>query len=289
MALPFDLDLKRLDRLILRHKGGLTGSNAGKRLTNKYGSSLEFADYRPYLPGDDIRRIDWSLYGRSRRLYTRLNRGELDATVNIAGDGSASMDWGEHNKGYRSLGLALALGYISLRAYDRVAVAVGTKAVDSFLPPVHGRGAVPRLISFLEKQRFGHEGDLNALLLSLGRLLRPLQFTVVISDFLSPWQRGLEKLLAARQQVLVFHVISPDELEPGWLGSVTLVDSETGAKKDIDLDQFTLAAYRESVNRHAAEIKGFCLSRGIACFQYNPADNPVDFLGKIAPAILKPV
>jgi uncharacterized protein (DUF58 family) len=289
MALPFDLDLERLDRLILKNKGGLTGSSSGKRLTNKYGSSLEFADYRPYLPGDDIRRIDWSLYGRSRRLYTRLNRGELDATVNIVVDGSASMDWGEHSKGYRSLGLALALGYISIQAYDRVTLAVGTKDVDSFLPPVHGRAALPRLIQFLEGQHFGHAGDLSTLLLSLGRLLRPQQLTAVISDFLSPWQRGLESLLSARQEVLAFHVISPDELEPDWRGAITLVDSETGAKKDVDLDQFTLAAYREGVGQHVAEIHDFCRSRGIAYFQYSPADNPVDFLAGIAPAILKPV
>lgn len=289
MALPFDLNLERLDRLILRNKGGLSGSSTGKRLTNKYGSSLEFADYRPYLPGDDIRRIDWSLYGRSHRLYTRLNRGELDATVNIVIDGSASMDWGGYQKGYRSLGLALALGYISIRAYDRVAIAMGTKGVNSFLPPIHGRAALPRIIHFLEGQHFGHEGDLSRLLFSLRRLLKPQQITVIISDFLSPWQPGLESLLAARQQVLAFHVVSPDELEPDWRGAITLVDSETGAKKDVDLDQFTLATYRQGVTQHGQEIQAFCRSRGISFYTYSPAQNPVDFVATIAPSILKPV
>jgi len=184
MVLPFDLDLERLDRLTLRSKGGLAGNSSGKRQTNRYGSSLEFADYRPYLPGDDIRRIDWALYGRSSRLYTRLNRSEMDATVNIVVDGSASMDWGEYQKGRRSLGLALALGYISIRAYDRITLAVGTKDVSSFLPPVHGRVALPRIIHFLEQQQFGHQGNLNSLLISLGKVIRPSQFTVVISDFL---------------------------------------------------------------------------------------------------------
>ena len=70
----------------------MAGFYSGQRLTNKCGSSLEFADYRPYLPGDDIRRIDWLLYGRSNRLYTRLNRGEVDATVNFLLDGSGSMN-----------------------------------------------------------------------------------------------------------------------------------------------------------------------------------------------------
>lgn len=286
---PLDLDLERLDRLILRSKGGLAGSSSGKRLTNKYGTSLEFADYRPYLPGDDVRRIDWSLYGRSRRLYTRLNRSEMDATVHIVIDGSASMDWGAYDKGRRSLALALALGYISIRAYDRVALALGTRAVGSFLPPVHGRAALPRIIHFLENQEFGRQGDLNSLLFSLRPLLRPHQFTVVISDFLSPWFSGLESLLFARQQVLVFHVTSPDEDEPDWRGALTLVDSESGAKQDVDLDQFTLSAYRQACALHRSEIQDFCHSRGMALHTYDVSRDPVDFLASIAPAILKSV
>lgn len=291
MALPFDLELERLDRLLIRNKGGLAGSSSGKRLTNKYGTSLEFADYRPYLPGDDIRRVDWSLYGRSRRLYTRLNRSELDATVNVVVDGSASMDWGEYKKGYRSLGLALALGYISIRAYDRIGLSFGCKDLGTYLPPVHGKAALPRLIRFLEQQSFGAEGDLNRLLFSLRRVLRPHQVTAVISDFLSPggWQQGLESLLSLRQQVLVFIVVSPDELEPDWRGPLTLVDSETGAKQDIDLDHWTLTGYQQAAKQHREEIMEFCRARNIACHVYDVGQNPVDFLASIAPAILKPV
>lgn len=284
---PFDLDLARLDRLMLRHKGGLAGTSSGKRLSNKFGTSLEFADYRPYLPGDDIRRIDWALYGRSRRLYTRLNRSELDATVNIVIDGSASMDWGDWRKGRRSLALAFALGYISIRSYDRVALAMGTKDVSSFLPPVHGRAALPRIAGFLERQQYGHAGNVTSLLLSLKKLLRPNQFTVVISDFLSDWRQGLESLALARQQVLVFHVISPDEAEPQWRGPLTLVDSETGGRKDVELDQFTLAAYKQAGEEHRQEIRDYCRSRGISSFVYNVGTDPVEFLVTIAPAILR--
>lgn len=284
---PFDLNLARLDRLMLRHKGGLTGTSSGKRLSNKFGTSLEFADYRPYLPGDDIRRIDWALYGRSRRLYTRLNRSELDATVNIVIDGSASMAWGEWSKGRRSLALAFALGYISIRSYDRVALAMGTKDVGSFLPPVHGRAALPRIAGFLERQEYGHAGNVSSLLLSLKKMLRPHQFTVVISDFLSDWRQGLESLVSARQQVLVFQVISPDEAEPQWRGPLTLVDSETGGRKDVELDQFTLAAYKQAGEEHRREIRDYCRSLGISSLVYNVGTDPVDFLVEIAPAILR--
>ncbi len=284
---PFDLDLARLDRLMLRHKGGLTGTDSGKRLSNKFGASLEFADYRPYLPGDDIRRLDWAVYGRSRRLFTRLNRSELDATVNIVVDGSASMAWGDWAKGRRSLALAFALAYISIRSYDRVALAVGAKEVGSYLPPVHGQAALARIQEFLAGQEFGRAGNLSDLLLSLKKNLRPNQFTVVISDFLSEWQPGLESIVLARQQVLAFFVESPDEAEPQWRGALTLVDSETGGEKDVDLDQFTLAAYRETREEHRREIADYCRSRGIGFHLYSAAADPVDFLAAIAPAIFR--
>lgn len=286
---PFYLDLARLDRLILRNKGGLTGAGSGKRLSNKFGTSLEFADYRPYLPGDDIRRVDWAMYGRSRKLFTRLNRSELDATVNIIVDGSASMAWGGWSKGQRSLALALALGYISIRSYDRVTLAMGTKEVDTFLPPVHGRAALPRIIAFLERQEFGHPGDLDSLLLSLKRIIRPHQFTVVVSDFLCNWRQGLESLIFARQQVLVFYISSPEEMKPTWRGPLTLVDSETGSKKDVDADPFTLAAYQQAEDEHRAEIREFCRSRDIGYFEYNVAVDPIDFLTSIARLIFKTV
>lgn len=284
---PFDLDLARLDRLMLRHKGGLTGTDSGKRLSNKFGASLEFADYRPYLPGDDIRRLDWAVYGRSRRLFTRLNRSELDATVNIVVDGSASMAWGDWAKGRRSLALAFALAYISIRSYDRVALAVGAKEVGSYLPPVHGQAALARIQEFLAGQEFGRAGNLSDLLLSLKKKLRPSQFTVVISDFLSEWRPGLESIVLARQQVLAFFVESPDEAEPQWRGALTLVDSETGGEKDVDLDQFTLAAYRETREEHRREIADYCRSRGIGFHLYSAAADPVDFLAAIAPAIFR--
>lgn len=286
---PFGLDLERLDRLMLKNRGGLAGVGSGKRLSNKFGTALEFADYRPYLPGDDVRRIDWAMYGRSRRLFTRLNRSEIDATVNIAVDGSASMAWGDWQKGRRSLALALALAYVSIRAYDRVALAVGTKSVGSFLPPVHGRAALPRLVKFLESQEFGHIGNLSSLLFSLKRLLRPNQLTIIISDFLSDWQPGLESLVIARQQVLVFLVSSPEESNPHWRGPLTLVDSETGAKKDVDLDQFILAAYRQAETENRQSIRSFCRGRGISFFEYDVATEPVEFLASIAAKLFKNV
>lgn len=289
MEQPLALDLHRLDRLIISFKGGLAGFYSGQRLTNKYGSSLEFADYRPYLPGDDLRRIDWLLYGRSDRLYTRLNRGEVDATVNFLIDGSGSMNWGDPHKGWRALQLTLALSYISLQSYDRVTVGLGSKDVGTYLPPLYGKGAFPRLSRFLQRQDFTREGNLNLLLTSFQKVLKPRQMSVLISDFLSPggYQAGLEKLLAARQELLLIHLASPDELDPGYAGPVSLQDVETDRRKEVTVDPHIRQRYREAVQQHRQEILEFCRRRDINYLFYHTGQDPVDFLLASAPRLFK--
>ncbi|NMA91621.1 MAG: DUF58 domain-containing protein [Firmicutes bacterium] len=289
MERPLTLDLHRLDRLIISFRGGLAGFYSGQRLTNKYGSSLEFADYRPYLPGDDIRRIDWLLYGRSNRLYTRLNRGEVDATVNFLLDGSGSMNWGEPSKGWRTLQLTLALSYISLQSYDRVAIGLGCHDVGTYLPPLYGKGSFPRLSRFLEQQEFNREGDLNRLLASFQKTVKPRQMTVLISDFLSPggYRAGLERLLAARQELLLIHVASPDELEPPFAGPVALQDVETARKKEVTVDPHIREHYRQAVKEHREEIADFCRRRDINYLFYTTEDDPVEFLLAAAPRLFK--
>jgi uncharacterized protein (DUF58 family) len=289
MAEPLSLDYHRLDRLALRFRGGLTGFYSGKRPTSKYGSSLEFADYRPYLPGDDIRRIDWSLFGRSQRLYTKLNRSEVDATVNFIVDDSRSMDWGDPHKGRRALELVLALSYISLASFDRVSIGLGAKELERYLPPLYGKGSFGRVLRFLNEQSFAGEGDLNALLGSFFGVLKPRQMTVILSDFLSPggYAAGMRGLMAARQELLVLHLASPDELEPFFRGPLTLVDVETGRKKDVTIEPLLLQRYRRAVRRHSAEIEAYCLQRGIHYFLYDTRQEAVDFLLAAAPRILK--
>ncbi|HOB86185.1 MAG TPA: DUF58 domain-containing protein [Bacillota bacterium] len=286
---PLELDYYRLDRLALKFRDGISGMQSGKRLTSKYGSSLEFADYRPYLPGDDPRRIDWLLFGRSRRLYTRLNRSEVDATVNFLVDNSKSMNWGEPDKGRRALELVLALSYLSLRALDRIAIGFGAKELESYLPPLHGKGAFPRVLHFLQSRSFSGEGDLNLLLLSFHRNLRPQQMAVVVSDFLSPggYQEGLRRLLFARQEILVLHVACPEELEPEQRGPLTLVDVETGRKKDLEMNPWLLQRYRRTLESYCREIESFCRQRGINYLFYNSRQDPVDFLLEKAHLLFK--
>lgn len=265
MGWKFDLDYGKLNQLAMLFKGGLSGYNSGKRLTNKFGASLEFADFKQYLPGDDVRRIDWSLYGRSTRLYTKLNRSEVDATINIVLDGSKSMDFGEPHKGLKAMELALSFAYISLKAYDRVSLTVGVKGLDNYMAPVHGIKAYNKVLHFMEKVIFDGAGNLNESLGSLKKVLKPRQVTLLFSDFLDEtgYQEGINKLIELKQDVWVFHMASPQEVEPDFRGGLKLVDSETGKSKDMDMDLWTINAYRDAFSQHSKGIKDFCSNRGI--------------------------
>ncbi len=280
MKWQFEIDYEKLNQLALILRGGITGNNSGKRLTNKYGSSLEFADFRQYQPGDDIRRIDWSLYGRSSRLYTKLNRSEVDATLNVIIDGSKSMDFGIPHKGLRSMEIALSLCYMSLRAYDRVSVALGVKGIDNYLAPVYGERAYGKVLKFMETLTFENQGDLNSCLRSLKKFLRPKQVTLVFSDFLNEggYQEGLNQLAQIQQDVWVFHVASPEEANPDFRGGLKLVDSESGKTKSIDLDYWTLNSYKETFKAHCDEIKGFCENRKFKYIYVDTTHNSLEII-----------
>ncbi|QNO16123.1 DUF58 domain-containing protein [Alkalicella caledoniensis] len=283
MGWNFALDYSKLNQLALAFKGGITGNNSGKRLTNKYGASLEFADFRQYIPGDDVRRIDWSLYGRSQRLYTKLNRSEVDATINIVVDGSKSMDYGNPHKGLRAMELALSFAYISLKAYDRVSVAVGVKGLENYLAPVHGIQSYNKILRFMENLEFNGTGNLNGSLNSLKKVLKPKQVTLVFSDFLDEegYQQGINKLIEMKQDVWVFQMASPEEIDPDFKGGLKLLDSETGKAKDVDMDYWTVGAYKEAFNEHSNSIKEFCTNRGINYVFVNSQQNSLEVLHSI--------
>jgi len=130
---------------------------------------------------------------------------------------------------------------------------------------------------------------LNLLLASFQKVLKPRQMTVLISDFLSPggYQAGLERLLAARQELLLIQLISPDELEPRYAGPVALLDVETNRKKEVTVDPKIRQHYREAVEQHGREISEFCRRRDMNYLFYNTAQDPVDYLLASAPRLFK--
>lgn len=256
--------LHRLERLSLVARRPAAGGLGGEHRSAARAPSTEFADHRPYVPGDDFRRIDWNAYGRLGQLHVKLTEAREQLAVQIILDASGSMDWGTPSKLGYGRQVAAALGYIALARFDRVGVTVlGERPVD--LAPAAGRAHVHRLLRFLDQTAPGGRVDFDKALAEYRVDRRRRGQAIVISDMHAPegYEAGLDRLLQAGLEVVVVHTLSPQELEPERGGDVELVDAETDELMEISLSAATVARYRERLDRWCADVEGFCARRGI--------------------------
>lgn len=260
-TLPFDSAfLQKLELLSLVSRRPLPGSGAGLRRSVAAGSSVEFADFRTYAPGDDFRRVDWNAYARLGKLFLRIYMAEENATATLFLDCSRSMAGGTPAKGDFARRLATALAYIALAGYDRVGVAACRAGFDNYLLPVAGRAAAGRVWRFLADQPLDGGTDLGRALSGYAPHTRGPGMAVVLSDLLTPsdWRAGIRALRGLRQQVTLVQVLAPEELEPALRGDFTLVDGETGDRREITVTASTLKAYRARLQAYTNEIADFC-------------------------------
>jgi uncharacterized protein (DUF58 family) len=265
--------LRKLDRLAVVTKKAMAGEIQGERRSPRRGSSVEFADYRPYTTGDDIRQIDWNLYARAERFYLKLFVAEEELSVHLLVDTSASMDWGAPNKLHYARQIAAAFGYIALSNLDRVSVtAFGTGPNTQQLPSVRGkRGAVP-LFSFLQRLTSGAGGDLAHSCHRYMQTARTPGPLLLCSDLLDPnWKDALSALSSRPFEITVMHVLAPQEINPEIDGDFKLVDVESGNPVEISADLELLRRYRENLAAWQAEIESFCSGRSMNYFPVNTA------------------
>lgn len=258
--------LRKLEQLTLVADRVRVGVLKGDRRSRKRGTSIEFADYRDYTRGDDLRRLDWNVYARLERPFIKLLEEEEDLAVHLLVDDSASMDWPdepEQNKLRYGLLLAGALGHIALTTGDQVSVTLLRRRQR--WGPFRGRQNSLRLLQFLETREAGGQTNLDAVLRDYAlRGGRP-GLLFLFSDMLSPagYREGINVLLARGYEVGLLHILSPDEVEPPLAGDLKLVDVETGEDAEISLDATTLAAYQERLQTWQAELAAFSASRAI--------------------------
>ncbi len=262
--LPNDLDptvfdegfLRQLERLLLLLRSPVRGGLKGGRRSVKRGQSVEFADYRDYALGDDLRQLDWNVYARLEKLFVKLFVEEEDVTITILLDTSASMASGQPEKLLFAKRAAAALGYIGLASEDRVAVSALGGRTSRRQTPLRGSGRVFRLLSNLSSiQPAAGPTDLVAAARHAAAQLHGRGVVVLMSDLLDPAaDRVIRELAATRSELIILHILSPDELDPQLEGDLRLVDTETGAGVDITADLPTLDAYR---SRLAAWKEGF--------------------------------
>jgi uncharacterized protein (DUF58 family) len=261
--------LRKLERLTLVASRVRAGVMKGERRSNKRGTSIEFADYRNYARGDDLRRVDWNIFARLERPFIKLLEEEEDLSVHLLIDASASMNWpteGEmsQNKFTFARRVLAGLSYISLGSGDQLTVsALGSKS--AMWGPSRGRGQTLGLLDFIGKLEADGAIDLNSALKAYAlRTTRP-GLCLLISDLLAPtgYQDGLAALQGRGYEIGLIHVLSHDEVEPELAGDLHLVDVETGIGQDVTVDLSMRELYQRRLLDWRDEIASFCTRRGI--------------------------
>ena len=272
--------LAQLERLSLLSRRVFRGHVKGERRSPRRGHSVEFADYRAYGVGDDLRYVDWNIYARTDRLHVKLFVDEEDLCLHLLVDGSASMGFGEPRKLDHAVRVAAALGFVGLVNLERVGVAVLRGRVAEGWPPARGRNQVPGLLGFLAGVRAAGGTGLDAALMDYAMRAREPGLAVVISDLLDPggWETGVRALLKHRFDVHLVHVLAPEEMSPDLAGDLRLIDGETGEVRDLSVDGDALRGYRERLRQFLERVEGFCRGQEIGYHRVVTDTPPAEFV-----------
>lgn len=243
------------------------GHYSGARPSRSYGSSPEFADYREYVPGDDLRRIDWKLAGRFDKYYIKRFIDEKQGHNRIYLDQSASMGQ-EPQKGLTALRLAAALGYLSVSNMDSVSFRMmrGKKCVD-LCGNIIGKESFLRAVQQLETVDYAGDTDIKSAILDDPNPGVKDGVSYILSDLLteSDWKSAVDNLLARGRQVAVVQILSPEELCPSVHGLCSFQDAEnpSGKRFSVDVDRSALRAYQQAVEYFLGDVRKFCGARGV--------------------------
>ncbi|HVS15070.1 MAG TPA: DUF58 domain-containing protein [Thermoanaerobaculia bacterium] len=275
----FDEDfLARLERLRLAARRLAPGALRGEHRSKRRGRGIEFADYRPYVPGDDIRDLDWGAYLRFDKLLLRLLEEEGDLPLYLFVDGSASMTLPDPVKFDRARQMAAAFAYIALNHHDRVHLVVFDRGIRADSGGLRGSGQIVRLLRHLEAIEPSGVTDLRTALTRFFAARRRRGLVVVLSDLLSadvdawlaaadgpapsPQLPLFDWLRAMGQDLLLVHLETSGRDDLDRFGELLLVDAETGEELRVDLTPGLLQEHRAELDRRADELEAACRRRG---------------------------
>ncbi len=263
--------LRRLEQLQLVARRYAKSPLRGERASRARGHSVEFADYRDYVSGDDLRYLDWSLYGRLDRLFIRLYEEERELPVTLFLDASESMSFGEPRKFDFARQIVAAVAHVALCGFDRVSVRVFpdrevNRKAQLAISNVRGRQSSLRLVRHLNQLVAGERGELNEALRQGAIESKRVGLAIVVSDLLdeSGYRDGLKALVARGFQVIVVQILSPEELHPSTFGDLRVVDAETGTVREVTFGKFRRRRYQTAVRAYIDQVAAFCTARGVA-------------------------
>ena len=276
----------RLETLALNLRADLAGFFGGKHLVRTYGQTVEFADYREYMLGDDIRRIDWNLYSRFEKHFLKLFTDERQMHVRIFLDCSASMGRTNPQKGNYAVATAAAIGFLAVHNMDKVSFQLmrGGAAENPF-GTIIGKNGFFRAIGELENLVFEGETDIASAVTGCADAGSNDGLTVIISDFMTEldWKKAVDYLCYKKRQVILIQVLSPEEADPSYNGRVNLIDAESEGLEDgrnmkLRITRSLLSAYEEALRDMIGDIRSFATSRGVdfITVQTDQTDRPIE-------------
>jgi uncharacterized protein (DUF58 family) len=257
--------LVRLQRLEIVSKKIFVGKTKGERLSKRKGQSVEFADFRSYAVGDDLRFLDWNLFARLDRLFLRLFLEEEDLHVYILVDNSLSMEFGNPTKLHYAKQVAAALGFIGLSNMDRVMVEAFNDRITQSTSALRGRRSFWRLANFLEGIEPAGPSDLTRALKAFSLKSSGKGVVIILSDFMDKggYADGLRYVVSRNMDVYVVQILSVEEIDPPMTGDLKLTDIEDGDEAEVTISAPLLKKYKETLAAYRLKLAEFCTRRGV--------------------------
>ncbi len=288
--------ISRLDPLDLASRRVFFGKLKGERRSKKRGHSVEFADHRPYVSGDDIRHIDWNIFGRLDKLFLKLFLEEEDLSLHVVLDASASSDCGEPNKFLFMQKVAMALGYVGLVNLNRVAASIMSGGLDTpgadpkavatqdpgtvrSLRDLRGRRRVHDMARFLCSVTPGGKLNFRKAAERIALTRRGKGVMLILSDFFfkDGYEDGLRILVGHGYDIILLQVLSPQELEPTITGDLRLKDVEDADTAEVTVSAPLLKRYKTNLAAYCQKLREFALRRDMALLTVK-SDAPIDVL-----------
>ena len=271
--------MRRLEQLDVVSRKIFAGRMKGERRSKRKGNSVEFADYRNYVVGDDLRHLDWNIYARLEKLFIRLFFEEEDLHINILVDASASMQFGDPIKSLYAQRVAAAIAYIGLTNYNRVSVTAFSNQYGPEMVGVRGRRMTHQVLNFLGDMEFEGAGNMSAACRQFAIRHPQRGVTLLLSDFMdkSGYETALRYLIGRKYDLYAIQLLSPQEIEPSLNGDLSLQDVEDDDIAEVTVSRALINRYKQNLNAYCQQLRNFCARRGVT-YLFTSTQVPFDQL-----------
>ncbi len=271
--------MARLERLDIVSRKIFAGRMKGERRSKRKGQSVEFADFRNYVSGDDLRFLDWNIYARLERLFIKLFFEEEDLHINILFDSSRSMNFGNPGKLLYAKRVAAALAYVGLAGYNRVSVSAFADSYGPEMFGLRGRRMIHRVLGELTALGPGGAGNMSAACKRFALRHPQRGIVVLISDFMDKggYEDGLRYLIGRQYDLYVIQTLSPEEIDPPLTGDLRLKDVEDDDVAEVTISRALINRYKNNLQAYCRQLQSFC-SRRDANYMFTSTQVPFDQL-----------